>query len=63
MVEKVVKDKEKVDLMFEIAEDIGEFFEFKRVQALGVVIPHDQIRFDKLMLFGWINEAMNGRGN
>jgi hypothetical protein len=48
-------------LIFETVEDVYSFFDFKRVMALGVVVPFDAIPFDKLMLYGWISEAMNGR--
>lgn len=57
----MVKDKEKLDLIFETSEDVAGFFDFRRVMALGVTIPYDAIPFDKMMIYGWINEAMNGR--
>jgi hypothetical protein len=48
-------------LIFETVEDVYSFFDFKRVMELGVVVPFDAVPFDKLMLYGWISEAMNGR--
>jgi len=58
MLERFVKEPEKLDRIFEVKGIIEEYLDVKAIQNLGLQIHHSEIDFDKVMLFSWIKEEI-----
>jgi len=47
--------------MFKVVDDIEDYLELKRVQELGLQVHHSEFDYEKIMMFSWIKEALDGR--
>jgi hypothetical protein len=48
------------DNIFKVVDDINDYIELKRVQDLGLTVHHSEFDYEKIMMFSWIKEALDG---
>jgi len=57
----VADDESKVDLIWETAKDVIEYFQLKAILKLGLSVNYDDLPFEDVMVFSWIREVLDDR--
>jgi len=53
--------KEDAEEVFSVIPYFRTYFDFKAIQKLGLFIDANSFSFDKLVMWAWIQEFLDGR--
>lgn len=59
--EKLVDEKDKIDLILDAAKTVRAYNRFQRMVSLGFAVKIEDFPFEELMVFLWIKEELDGR--
>lgn len=59
--EKLVDEKDKVEIILDAAKTVRAYNRFQRMISLGFTIRLEDFPFDEIMVFSWIKEELDGR--
>lgn len=56
----MIGDESKAKGILDVVEIISDFAHFRSLIDLGFQVHHSEFDFDKIMIFSWIKEGIDG---